>query len=324
MKSKILLLLAVMIHLIAVGCISTKDYESLQSERDQYKDEISALKSNQDYHKETEEELKNCEAQLKQSYMENEELTVRADQLKRDNDDLTFRFNELLDQNNALLSTASYEKQSLQEQLAALQGQIDLKHRELETIQFTLEERQANLNDLKSNLGEREERIAQLEAMLNAKDAQMLELRKNVNDALLGFSANDLTVDERDGKLYVSLSQDLLFKSGSNQIDFKGVNAIKQLAEVLATNQDIEITVEGHTDSDGTASQNWDLSVLRATSVVKLLTQNGVDPSRVTASGRAYFAPLVSNDNNVNKAKNRRTEIILSPKLDQLMTILNQ
>ncbi|MBK7870628.1 MAG: OmpA family protein [Saprospiraceae bacterium] len=149
-------------------------------------------------------------------------------------------------------------------------------------------------------------------------------LRTTVSGALTGFSDTDLTVEEKNGRLYVSLSQELLFRSGSDNVESKGRQALKQLADVLKKNPEIDITVEGHTDDVGNAASNWDLSVMRATSVVKVLTTYGIEPERVTASGRGLYAPIASNATATGKAQNRRTEIILSPKLDQLYQLLDR
>ena len=160
--------------------------------------------------------------------------------------------------------------------------------------------------------------------MLESQQAKINALRVKINQALHSFTDSDLTVSEKDGKIYVSLSHNLLFATGSSNIDWKGKKAIIQLAEVLNANPEIEIEVEGHTDSTGGAAQNWDLSVRRATSVVNVLTGQKVDPKRITASGRALYDPVDSNATAAGQAKNRRTEIILSPKLDELYKIINQ
>jgi len=149
-------------------------------------------------------------------------------------------------------------------------------------------------------------------------------LRSKVNQALLGFTDADLSVSERNGKIYVSLSQNLLFATNSDNIDWKGKKAIRSLADVLKQNPDINITVEGHTDPDGSPAKNWDLSVRRATAVVKILTETNVNAERITASGRSFYYPIASNATAAGKAKNRRTEIILSPRLDQLYKIINE
>ncbi len=146
--------------------------------------------------------------------------------------------------------------------------------------------------------------------------------------ALLGFNADELSVEIKNGKVYVSMSDRLLFKSGSAAVEDKGKQAIKLLADVLNSNPDIEILVEGHTDNvpirTAVFRDNWDLSVVRATSIVRVLTEDHkIAPTRVTASGRGEYFPRASNDNQEGRALNRRTEIILSPKLDEIMQLLN-
>jgi chemotaxis protein MotB len=182
---------------------------------------------------------------------------------------------------------------------------------------------QEELQVKEAALAEREESINRLNAQLDLQRQSLQSLKAGLNDALRGFSASDLTVVERDGKIYVSMSQNLLFASGSNKLDQKGKDALVKVAGVLAKTLDFEILVEGHTDTDGTADFNWDLSVSRATAVVKELTSHGVEPKRITAAGRGFYVPVDSNESAEGKAKNRRTEIILSPKLDQLYRLLN-
>jgi len=150
------------------------------------------------------------------------------------------------------------------------------------------------------------------------------EIRSNVNQAMSNFRVEDLKVEEKNGKLYLSLSQELLFKSGSDDLDWNGRKALQQLAAALNKNPDVAILVEGHTDTDGSAELNWDLSVKRATTVAKSLIAYGVDPRRVTAAGRGYYAPVAPNTTAAGKAQNRRTEIVLSPQLDQLYQIMNR
>ena len=227
-------------------------------------------------------------------------------------------------QNQALLATTSGEKQELTDSLAAKQVALDQRERELKRIEEDLAEKEAIFNKVNSQFSEYEQQVQNLTALLEMQQSKINALRLKINQALNGFTDADLTVSEKNGKIYVSLSQNLLFASGSDNIDWKGKKAIIQLAEVLNTNPDISINVEGHTDSDGSANQNWDLSVRRATAVVKVLTGQKVDPKRITASGRALYDPLEPNTTTAGKAKNRRTEIILSPKLDELYEIINQ
>ncbi|MFT4761685.1 MAG: chemotaxis protein MotB [Paraglaciecola sp.] len=321
MKKLPILLLIAAVTLMS-SCVSQKKYQELEDSKNYFQDEYTNLKAVKDEKTKLETEKKYADVQLRQTMQELEQLTVQLERLKMENANFSARYNELLEQNKSILNASSTEKQTLEEQLGDQSSLLDQKQRELDALEYTLNQREQNVHNLQENLEARETRINELEASLNAKDAQMQQLRANINNALRGFTASDLTVTERNGKIYVSLSQDLLFSTGSDAINFKGKNAIQQLAGALQNTGDIGIMVEGHTDNAGSANYNWDLSVKRATSVVKQLVVGGVNPDRITAAGRAFYAPITPNDTAFNKAKNRRTEIILSPKLDGLYDLL--
>lgn len=321
MKKLPFFLLVATIALLS-SCVSQKKYQELEDSKNYFQDEYTNLKAIKDEKIKLETDKKYADSQLRQTMQEMEQLTVQIDRLKMENENFSTRYNELLEQNKSILNASSSEKLTLEEQLGDQSSLLDQKQRELDALEYTLNQREQNVQNLQSNIEAREARINELEASLNAKDAQMQQLRANINNALRGFTASDLTVTERNGKIYVSLSQDLLFSTGSDAINFKGKNAIQQLAGALQNTGDVGIMVEGHTDNDGDANYNWDLSVKRATSVVKVLVQGGVNPERITAAGRAFYAPIVPNDSDFNKAKNRRTDIILSPKLDGLYDLL--
>ena len=183
------------------------------------------------------------------------------------------------------------------------------------------------LSDKEKILRDRESRLRDMQAVIDRKDRVLNDLKKRVSDALVGFKGDELTVEQKNGKLYVSLSEKLLFKSGSAIVDPKGVDAINKLAAVLEKNADIEIEIEGHTDNvpviAGKFADNWDLSVARAVSIVRILTKDSkVDPKRVVASGRSEYMPVADNTSAEGKQKNRRTEIMLTPKLDELYKLL--
>lgn len=165
---------------------------------------------------------------------------------------------------------------------------------------------------------------------LKQQEEAMAQLRHKLESALLGFRDKGLSVEVRNGKVYVTLQESLLFKSGKWDVNDEGQNAIKEIAKVLETNLDIDILVEGHTDNvpfrgSGQVKDNWDLSVMRATSIVKHILENkGVNGDRLTAAGRADFDPVASNDTPEGRAKNRRTDIILSPKLDLIYELIKE
>lgn len=183
------------------------------------------------------------------------------------------------------------------------------------------------LKEKMEKLAEREATINKLQAEVDAQNARLQSLLNSVKDALLGFSSDELTVTEKNGKIYVAMSDKLLFESGSAQVNKQGKEALGKLAEVLKKQHDIDVLIEGHTDNKPIKTvqfkDNWDLSVVRATSVVRILTKDyGVNPLQILPCGRGEFMPVDNNESVEGRAHNRRTEIIMAPKLDKLMDIL--
>ncbi|NND33626.1 MAG: OmpA family protein [Saprospiraceae bacterium] len=313
---------AIALLILVSSCVSTKKYDELAYQKRQLEKEkmdmTGIIASNQvmiNDLKAKEELLGERETELKKTRNEVEGLKMsQADLLKK--------YNDLLSQSNEVLSTATEEKAALSQELSTKQNELDQKERELKFLEMKLKSQEENLESLQEDVRIRERKLLELTEKLHAKDSLMQALRNTVNDALRGFSAEDLTVSEYQGKVYVSLSQNLLFAKGSNVIDPAGQDALRKLAGVLKNHPDIQINVEGHTDSDGTAEKNWDLSVTRATAVVKVLTNSGADPNNITASGRGLYFPKAPNDTEANKSLNRRTEIILSPDLNVLYSLI--
>ncbi|MBA3972298.1 MAG: OmpA family protein [Bacteroidetes bacterium] len=176
-------------------------------------------------------------------------------------------------------------------------------------------------------LQEREQKLKEMQSIIAKQDSIVSSLNNIVKNALLGFNPDELSIEMKNGKVYVSMSDKLLFKSGSADVEFKGKDALKKLAEVLNKSLDVDILIEGHTDNvpikTALYKDNWDLSAARATSVVRLLTDDyKLESKRLTASGKGEYFPVASNQTFEGKAKNRRTEIILSPKLDELFKLI--
>ncbi len=209
-----------------------------------------------------------------------------------------------------------------------LNRDVTAQREQLLSIQENLDKSRKQNDSLSSSLVEREKKVKELEQILSDKDKAVTDLKNRISNSLLNFKENDLTVKIKNGKVYVSLSEQLLFSSGSIDVDKKGVTAIQQLAKAIKDQKDIQIMIEGHTDNVPISKKteylqdNWDLSVLRATSITRILTKAGVLPSQVVPAGKGEFTPLVSNDSPQNKQKNRRTEIVITPNLDELFKIL--
>ena len=230
--------------------------------------------------------------------------------------------NEKLSNNyDELLSNSGNRNQNLIKQLGEKEQTLAEKKR-------VLDEQANRLSDLESALKARELRVAELENIIEKQDQSVGALKDKLSNALLGFNEGELSVNVKDGKVYVSLSNKLLFKSGSIVVDPKGVTALDKLAIALSSNKDIYVMIEGHTDTDkiqgkSTIKDNWDLSVLRATSIVRILTKdNRLDPKRIAPAGRGEYIPIASNETTEGKGKNRRTEIIITPDLGELFQLL--
>ncbi|MDX1720689.1 MAG: flagellar motor protein MotB, partial [Salegentibacter mishustinae] len=201
---------------------------------------------------------------------------------------------------------------------------------ELEEKEQALVKEQARLDKLQRDLDARSRRVNELEELIAAKDAKMNALKEAISKALTNFEGKGLTVEQRDGKVYVSMENKLLFSSGSWAVNAEGRQAVKQLGQVLAENPDIAVLIEGHTDNvpyggSGPLNDNWDLSTKRATSIVQILKENNnIDPQNLTAAGRGEYAPIATNETAEGRAKNRRIEVILTPKLDEVTKLLNE
>lgn len=209
-----------------------------------------------------------------------------------------------------------------------LNRDITKQQEQLLNFQESLDKTRRVNDSLSVSLADRERKVKELEDVLAKKDKAVSDLKNKISNALLNFKESDLTVQVKDGKVYVSLAEQLLFGSGSIVVDQKGVTALQQLAKAIKDQKDINILVEGHTDNVPVSKKsqymqdNWDLSVMRATSITKILVKSGVSPKQVTAAGRGEFVPLVVNDTPQNKQRNRRTDIIITPDLSELFNML--
>ncbi len=237
--------------------------------------------------------------------------------------------------NEATASNAGLRKQNrdlnenidnLKERLNLMEAANSSAAAEIDAKNANLQAKQSELDENAQRLTEQQEKLKNLQAIIDKQKQQSAALRNKMAEALKGFGSDQLTVTQKDGKVYVSMQESLLFPSGSAVINAEGKNALSKLAEVLNVNPDININVEGHTDSIPIKikfEDNWALSVARATSIVRILTKDyAVNPLRIIASGRSEFLPIAPNETAEGRAQNRRTEIILEPKLDALMDLL--
>lgn len=261
---------------------------------------------------------KNCAEELERLTVESSDLKSQSFDLGTKNQSLQNQLEEAIAQRDKL--KIAYDQ--LQKEYSSLEKNSD------QAIKAEIE----RLNSLKKELDGKSSRVAELEGKLAAQDKNLRNLKESLSKALFEFEGKGLTVEQKNGKVYVSMENKLLFPSGSWTVSSEGKNAVEQLAEVLAKNPDIAILIEGHTDTDkimgnlgGGITNNWDLSTKRATAIVNIIEQtNGIDKKNLTAAGRSEFAPIASNSSAEGKAKNRRIEVILTPKLDEISKLLNE
>jgi len=314
------IVLGMVLAISMTSCVSKKIYTDLENKYADLKKENRKIQDESD-------DCTKAKADLEIAYdaIKEELNTARADRDKYLSDYIS------ADKNLKTLqaSYAALEKNSND----ALQTNMS-KNRELlsqlESKEKALSAEQSRLDKLKSDLKASSDRLAELEGLMAAKDASMKKLKETLSKALNSFEGKGLTVQQKNGKVYVSMENKLLFSSGSWAVGAEGRSAVVEVGKVLAANPDISVLIEGHTDDDayggsGPIADNWDLSTKRATVIVNILGENkGINRQNLTAAGRSEYAPLASNSTPEGKAKNRRIEIILTPKLDEISKMLNQ
>jgi chemotaxis protein MotB len=314
MKTIRITLLCAMIAGLFTACVPNRKYEELQSRyKSTQESEAAALAKTQQ-----------AEARMKEQQASFEDIQKRKVNLERDT---------MIQGTSLRNMTGQYDKiNALNKELMDKYTQLMTGDRsenrklltDLETTRLRQQRQEDSLNVLSRNLSEREAKMADLQKELASKDAAMKSLKDRVSAALTGFEGKGLTVTQRGGKIYVNLDNKLLFATGSTTVESEGKKALASLAKAVESEKDLSILVEGHTDTDkilpgGTLKDNWDLSVLRATSVVRILQESSrIDPTRITAGGRGEYVPVDPND----KAKNRRIEVILSPDLEALYKLV--
>ena len=299
------------------SCVSSKIYEDLQSRYDLLKEENKSLlfQLNEGTN-ENSYSIKNLQNEL-------EILNAEKTRLAMDLAGTKSSYDRLKDSYDALEANSSSK---LTENLALNRNLL----LQLEVKEKALAIESARLAQLQQDLEERSRRVEELEGIISAKDAQMTALKDAISAALTNFEGNGLTVEQRDGKVYVSMENKLLFESGSWAVNTRGREAVMQLGNVLAENPEIAVLIEGHTDTiayygNGNIKTNWDLSTKRATSIVSILTENTkILKENLTAAGRGEFAPIAPNTTSEGRSKNRRIEVILTPKLDEISKLLNE
>ena len=303
----------------STSCVSSKLYKELEGKYSNLKNDYDTLNADSESVLNDKNVLQNQFDQLQSEY---DATVLERNQLQQDLSALQKKYDALNDSYTALEQNSTKAIADNVQKNRELLAQLDAK-------ETALAAENNRLLKLEADMQERSQRIAELEALIASKDQAMRDLKDAISKALTAFEGKGLTVEQRDGKVYVSMENKLLFKSGSWAVGSEGRTAIEQLGTVLADNPDIAVLIEGHTDNDpfssgGQISNNWDLSTKRATAIVQILSENqAINPESLTAAGRGEFAPIASNDTTEGKARNRRIEVVLTPKLDEITKLLN-
>lgn len=332
-KSSLRYVLLCVVIVMMGSCVTKKKYLEIDKARRNCEQENALLKNqnidltSQNY--ELQSKVQSLGKQnallIQDSVMVGMELSELKNKFKRLNDSYE-ELNKVMSLNSQL---SAAEMQKLLAELQQTKEDLQKKEDLLKKTERNLTAQKTDLDNLSSLLNEKEKRLNDLQSILDRKDSIVKALKDKVMEALTGFMGKGLSVEQKNGKVYVHMDEKLLFASGSFEVAPNGVEALKNLAKVLETNPDINISVEGHTDnvpyknSGSPINDNWDLSVMRATAVVKILLKNSkVDAARLMAAGRSQYWPVDAANTSEARSKNRRTEIILTPKLDELFKIL--
>ena len=304
---------------VSSSCVSSKIYKELDGKYTSLKNDYDSLSTQNEAVISERNSLQNQLDQLQKKY---DSLISDRNTLQQELTALHKKYDALNESYSALEQNSSKEIADNIQKNRELLAQLEAK-------ELALAAENDRLLKLEADMQERSQRIAELELLITSKDQAMRDLKNAISSALTAFEGKGLTVEQRNGKVYVSMENKLLFKSGSWAIGSKGRIAIEQLGSVLADNPEIAVLIEGHTDNDpvssgGQIANNWDLSTKRATAIVQILSENAsINPESLTAAGRGEYAPIASNDDTEGKAKNRRIEVILTPKLDEISKLLN-
>lgn len=317
----------------ATACVSPKIVEELKEQQQEVqahnkslkKENLAAITENTELNS----QLNRLNITLEQLVADSIQRSTSLMHLQNSHQELSNAYDLLLEENSQTMAKKAKETKKLLGELQLVQEDLQTKEDELNTLEQNLSKKQKQLIQTQEELQERERKVVELEDVISRKDSLVNALKNRISAALLGFEGDGLTIRQENGKVYISLDEQLLFASGSWKVDERGKEALGKLSKALENQTDINVMIEGHTDSipfggRGQIKDNWDLSVVRSTAIVRILTESStISAARITAAGRGEFDPITSNTTREGRSANRRIEIILSPKLDDLYEMLD-
>lgn len=310
----------------ASGCIPARKFEDVSAKKEKCEEALASTRAEN-------LELRTRNEELAKSVNDYKSDKSRLEKDTTDNGiayrKLTSLYNELTNSYEKLLSNNEKLSQGKADETRKALASLQSAQEELFRKEDELRKKEAALNETNSKLESRESRISELEGLIHKQDSSLKALKDNLTQALIGYKDKGITVEERNGKVYVSLEERLLFSSGSIVVDKAGVAALRDVAQALAKNPDLQILIEGHTDNvpitTNCIKDNWDLSVLRATSVVRILMKEAtIKPIQLTPSGKSEYLPVDTANSAEARRKNRRIEIILIPDLAEIFKVVGQ
>ena len=314
------------------ACVSPKIVEEMKTEQTDLKSHNKSLKKENlqlnTQNTELNDEINRLNQSLDQLVSDSADRSNTLTQLQNAHQELNSAYDLLLDKNSQMMANKAKETKKLLGELQVIQEDLQKKEDELTELEENLNTKQKQLIKTQKELQARERKVVELEDVISRKDSLVNALKNRISTALLGFEGDGLTITQKNGKVYISLDEQLLFASGSWNVDERGKEALSKLSKALENQTDINVMIEGHTDSipfggRGQVKDNWDLSVVRATAIVRILTESSnISAARLTAAGRGEFNPVSTNITREGRSANRRIEIILSPKLDDLYEML--
>lgn len=320
------------ILLLQQSCVPQRVAEDLRTEKDSLQQALNKSEAENKSLKNTNDSLRELLfSRNKELKSLKEDTTLMGNtirKLRKLNQQLNETYERVIQNKEELISDKADKTQQLLDDLNRMKDNMEAKEKELMEKENTLRAKTRQMDSLRTNLQNRQKRVRELESVLAKKDSTLNALKTRVSDALINLKSSGLSVEMKNSKVYISLEEKLLFASGKYQLDQDGKDALDKIAKLLKENPNVNIMVEGHTDDQkvrpgSKMEDNWELSVLRATEVVRYLTEEGdVNPDRLIASGRGPHSPVVPNDSPENRKKNRRTELILTPEMDKLFDIL--
>jgi chemotaxis protein MotB len=310
--------LSCLLCISALACVPQRQFLNLENEKKELERKIAVRDSLEQAGGSMDAGYQELRSDYLLSLKDVEQLRATNINLNESYQELLARYTNLVNQNRNFIAAASEVQEGLRGQADSRLSESQEKERQLSQLEAQLKQREQRLQELESRYGStlegHNQEILDLQAQLVARDQELMRTQSSLNTSLqTNIRENDLSIRQSSGRIYITVSQELLFKSGSAELDNRGKTALKSIAAALKPEQNMRVLVEGHTDNTGSDAKNWSLSFDRALAVTLELIRHGIPPQRITASGRAHYAPIASNASKEGRELNRRTEIILLP-----------